>query len=278
MESVPTWVAVVTAIFAVFSGPASAAAVWLWAQRKASRKDTIAEYKDLLDAKTKQYEDLLDVERKRCDEAIAGLTIRVTEADRYIKILLDRVGKAEVVAARAEGEIKRLESDNRGLYERMRLMQERMHSSAPGVIRPCTIIASIPEGVIHHVSIEAGSMFHYNPDELMGKPITLLMPRDVRPLHKRAMEKMIQEGRQADPSKPVPTYGITKDGQRFPIYVSLSGPWEVIEPGMDMRVVRCVNADIVRRGDSDTFSVIPHGPTTRNPDETPTIKAPPATT
>lgn len=250
----PDWVVIVL-------GPGSAAVgaaiVWWVNYRKTSRKDTILEYKDLL-----------DTERKRCDAAIASLESRVGEADRYIKVLLDRVGKAEVVAAKADGELKRLESDNKGMYERMRLMQERMHSSAPGVIRPCTIIASVPEGTIHHVSIEAGSMFHYNPNELVGKNIELLMPRDVRPIHRRKMELMVQEGRQADPSRPIPTFGVTKDGARFPIYVSLSGPWEAADDA------RCVNADIVRRGDSDTFSVVPHGP--RSIDETPTVKAPPA--
>lgn len=219
-----------------------AAVAWYWNQKRTDRKDAIGEWKDLVE--TEQKNRVRDVER---------LQALLDKQDSYIKSLLERAGRAETAEARCQGQVSRLESDIRGMSIELRRLQERVWDLPPGVTGPCRVIASVPDGIIYEVSPEAGSMFHWLPKDLIGQSIAVLMPRDVRPVHRRAMMKMLEEGREADPGKPVLTFGVTKDGRRIPLQVNLSGPW-----GPDGQ--KFVNADLRRRGDSDVLLSVPGDP------------------
>jgi PAS domain S-box-containing protein len=217
-EQIPWWLAVITTI-------GGGAAVWVLREWRTSRKDTIA-----------QLYAIIDRHEKRIDAQDAG-----------IRSLEERAARAEVAEARCQGELTRMELDSKILYEKLRRLQERLWATAPGVIKPCTIIATLPDGVIRNVSIEAGAMFHWDPDQLIGQNIDVLMPTDVKRAHRRSMERLIDEGRTADPSRAISTFGLTKDGKNVPIYVVLSGPWHI---GNTL----CVNADISRRGDGEAVA------------------------
>ncbi len=222
--ALPMWVSVLAVLI---GGPISAAiggaVTYLVRERKTQRRDTVEQLYKIIDRLEKQVED----------------------SEKDIKTLSERASRAEVAEAKCQGNVQRLESDIRGMNQDIRRMQERLYDLPPGVTRPCTVIASLPDGTIYNVSAEAGSLFHWIPGDLIGKNIEVLMPRDLRPVHRRKMEMLIKENRDADPSHAVLTFGVTSEGKRFPITVNLSGPWE----GKDK--IKYINADIRRRGDSD---------------------------
>lgn len=198
------------------------------------QRDTIGEYQGIADRQQKEIDENKEEARKSRD-AIDGLRVELTAS--------------RVAEAKCQGQVAQLQSDVRTLSNDLRRLQEMANDLPPGVTRPVVIIATIT-GKILSVSNEVGSMFNWLPKELLGKSIELLMPRELKPIHRRALEKLAIEGRTPNPDKPVLTYGLTKSGVKFPILVTLSG-WS------DDNNIKYVNAEIRRRGDSDRFPT-PH--------------------
>lgn len=134
----------------------------------------------------------------------------------------------------------------------LRRLQASAHDTAPGITLPVEITAD-ENGVIYWASAGVGPMFHWLPQQLMKQKIAVLMPARLQPLHAAGLAKLIADGREPDPEKPVLTYGLTKDGDEFPITVNLCG-W-IGQAGK-----RYINAEIRRRATGDSGVVQLHGP------------------
>ncbi|MCZ6802176.1 MAG: PAS domain S-box protein [Nitrospirae bacterium] len=69
----------------------------------------------------------------------------------------------------------------------------------------------------------AQTMFGYTPEEIVGQPLTCLMPPHYRPAHERGIERVKRTGEFRVVGRTVELHGLRKDGEEFPIELSLSG-------------------------------------------------------
>lgn len=250
-DTVPGWAYFVFGTVA--TGLAGAAAWYLkWDQnrRKELRRDNREDHNSTL----KEYRDLLDLERRRCDEALERLQKRVDSQDSYIKSLLEESGEAKRSEAEQKGKVNRLEIELQHVIQELRSVQAVTGKFPPGVTMPCQIIAD-QKGIVKWASGSSMDMFGWLPQELIGRNITVLMPKDVAPLHRRALELLVKENRKIDPSKLIRGKGVTKLGRTFPVSINLSAA-EGLAPG-----IVYITAEIRRYGDSDSFVEL-HGPVT----------------
>lgn len=86
---------------------------------------------------------------------------------------------------------------------------------------PVAMLLVTKERVICQVNREAELLFGYNRDELIGKPIEVLVPPEARQIHPGLVENYIQSPSPRYMGKGRDLYGIRKDGTRVPIEVGL---------------------------------------------------------
>ena len=89
---------------------------------------------------------------------------------------------------------------------------------------PDAIIQANRQGTIISWNQAAKSQFGYTEDEVMGKPLTMLMPPQYREAHQRGLERMGLTGEARVIGRSVELEGLRKDGSIFPIELSL-GTW-----------------------------------------------------
>ncbi len=84
------------------------------------------------------------------------------------------------------------------------------------------IITADRFGKIAFSNTAATNMFGYPANELIGQPISILMPQRFREAHEHGMAKVVASGKSRLIDETVELFGITKDGSEFPIELSLS--------------------------------------------------------
>ncbi len=82
------------------------------------------------------------------------------------------------------------------------------------------MIVANEEGKIRFCNKALQETFGYLREEVVGKPLTKLMPKDSRESHQRAMRKFLTEERR--PKSSLLAEGLRKDGSKFPIEWVLS--------------------------------------------------------
>ena len=87
---------------------------------------------------------------------------------------------------------------------------------------PDAIIVADQHGYIASWNHAASAMFQYSPDEVLGKPLTILMPMRYREAHEMGVERMRTGGQSKLMGKVVSLHGLRKDGREFPIELSLA--------------------------------------------------------
>src|SRR5688572_493937 len=88
------------------------------------------------------------------------------------------------------------------------------------------IVSASREGFLTYVNHAAQTMFGYGEDELLGQPITVLMPGRLRARHRVGWLRFIQTGEARVMGKRVELTGLRKDGTEFPIELALS-TWDI---------------------------------------------------
>ena len=82
-------------------------------------------------------------------------------------------------------------------------------------------VVSIDEdGMIQFANPATKSIFGYDPAELMGKPLTVLMPEYMRKLHENGFKSYLATGERHINWQGAELTGLHKDGREFPIEVS----------------------------------------------------------
>jgi PAS domain S-box-containing protein len=87
---------------------------------------------------------------------------------------------------------------------------------------PDAIILSDGEGQILSWNDAAERLFGYAAEEVLGRPLTTLMPERYRAAHQQALERVRRTGDFRLRGKVVVMHGLHKDGHEFPIEMSLS--------------------------------------------------------
>lgn len=68
----------------------------------------------------------------------------------------------------------------------------------------------------------AQKIFSYNKSEILGEPITLIIPKQLRRAHKKGIERVLFNGKPKVIGKTIEVTGLKKDGNEIPIELSLS--------------------------------------------------------
>ncbi|NOY58003.1 MAG: response regulator [Calditrichaeota bacterium] len=87
------------------------------------------------------------------------------------------------------------------------------------------IISADSKGNIIFWNNAAGTIFGYDVEEILGKPITLLVPSQYAEKHQAGLQRIIAGGKPQVSGKSIELVGRRKNGEEFPIDVAISS-WE----------------------------------------------------
>ncbi len=104
--------------------------------------------------------------------------------------------------------------------------EDRLHAVAETAID--AIISADSRGDITFWNKGAEKIFGYAPGEIIGKPLTLLMPERFRGTHEAGLRRLLSGGQPRVIGKIVELAGLKKDGSEFPLELSLAA-WDTRE-------------------------------------------------
>ena len=85
---------------------------------------------------------------------------------------------------------------------------------------PDAIVTIDAAGVILTVNPATEHIFGWTPEALIGQPLTVLMPEEMRPRHAAGMDRYLRSGKRNLDWRSVALPGLKKDGTEFPMEVS----------------------------------------------------------
>jgi len=109
-------------------------------------------------------------------------------------------------------ERKKEESARRFSDERYRVLVETANDAVLSIDETGGILFANPATI---------RLFGYNSTELIGKPLTLLMPQFLRKLHETGLKRSLAIGQRHINWQSAPFKGLRKSGQEFPVEMSL---------------------------------------------------------
>lgn len=84
------------------------------------------------------------------------------------------------------------------------------------------IISADGKGCVVYVNGSAATMFGYSRDELIGMPLTIIMPERYRNLHETGIRRFSATGQTKIIGQTIEVAGLRKDGTEFPVEISLT--------------------------------------------------------
>ena len=90
---------------------------------------------------------------------------------------------------------------------------------------PDAIILADNHGTIILWNRAAQHLFGYGEEEVLGQPLTCIMPARYREMHQKGMDRVRATGQSKLAGKPIELFGLKKDGTEFPLELSL-GTWQ----------------------------------------------------
>ncbi len=126
-------------------------------------------------------------------------------------------------------------TDRKQAEQAIRSSEERFRSVAQSAND--AIISANSAGDIVYWNRGARAIFGYEEGEVLGKPLTLLMPEQYRESHRRGLERMLTTGETHVIGKTVELQGLRKDGAEFPLELSIA-MWKAGEDTFYSGIVR----------------------------------------
>ncbi|MFV1977173.1 MAG: PAS domain S-box protein, partial [Candidatus Scalindua sp.] len=84
------------------------------------------------------------------------------------------------------------------------------------------IVCIDQEGIVRVWNRSAGNIFKYSKSEIIGKPITIIIPEKYKQKHLEGLKRFLQTGQPIIIGKSIDITGKTKEGKEVPIGLSLS--------------------------------------------------------
>ncbi len=146
------------------------------------------------------------------EDVVAVIEFFLLEAREQDKGVVDVVA---TVAAQVGSLIQRkqVEGTHRASEERFRAVAETAKDA---------MVSANGRGDIIYVNSAAQQVFGYSAEEVLGKPLTVLMPERMHDAHRRGLERFVSTGEARVIGKTVELAGRTKQGREFPLELSLS--------------------------------------------------------
>ena len=144
-----------------------------------------------------------------------------------------RFGNESVMTTESE------KDDQQRIYLALRHSEERFRQVVESA--PNAIVMIGPNGLIEMVNVQTERMFGYSRNDLLGKPVEMLVPERYRANHPGLRTSFF-----ADPvSRPMGAgrglYGLRKDGSEFPVEIELN-PIDTEEGTMVLSAVVDISA------------------------------------
>jgi PAS domain S-box-containing protein len=149
-------------------------------------------------------------------EETAVNCIREGAADYLLK---DQLGRLPSAVGRAV-EMRSVRGKEALAKEALRESGSRWRSVAEAASDG--IILADGEGVITSWNPEASAIFGYNSEEIVGKPLTALMPERYHAAHTAGLRRFLETGETRVIGRPIELVGRRKDGSEFPVDLSIS--------------------------------------------------------
>lgn len=89
------------------------------------------------------------------------------------------------------------------------------------VTRQGLLIADV-DGLVRHINPAAAAIFGYSPEELVEKPVTMIIPERLRGAHAFGMGRVLAGNETRHGGKPVEVMGLRKDATEVPVEITLS--------------------------------------------------------
>ena len=119
-------------------------------------------------------------------------------------------------AIKAQKLAKKIEKAHHALQESESRFQAVFHTAQDA------IVLANHQGRIMSWNPAAESMFGYITEEIFGQPLTLIMPTRYREAHIKGMERLQSTGKARVLGTTLSLHGLRKNGQEFPIELSLN--------------------------------------------------------
>lgn len=172
-------------------------------------------------------------------EEIRGLQARILSSSESVKaalqyrhksgryIWLETTGRAirDPSTGQPQGIIcvSRDITERKRAEERLRASETRFRSLAESAND--AIIMADQEGRILYWNKSAEQLFGYREEEILGKPLTVLMPERYRESHVRGLARAAASGETRLAGKTMEWSALTRNGREFPVELSLAA-WE----------------------------------------------------
>jgi PAS domain S-box-containing protein len=136
----------------------------------------------------------------------------------YLHKPINRVAVRTAIrhAIKAQKLAKTIEKAHHALQESERRFQAVFHTAQDA------IVLANHQGRIMSWNPAAESMFGYMAEEIFGQPLTLIMPTRFREAHIKGMERLQMTGEARVLGRTLSLHGLRKNGQEFPIELSLN--------------------------------------------------------
>ena len=124
----------------------------------------------------------------------------------------DQFGNVEYIGAVMDiTERKRAEEERERLRQAQRVVVETANDA---------VVSADESGTIQFANAATMRVFGYDPKELIGKPLTVLMPESMRKLHENGFRRYLATGQRHVNWQGTELTGLRKNGQEFPVEVS----------------------------------------------------------
>jgi PAS domain S-box-containing protein len=128
--------------------------------------------------------------------------------------------------ASAFGELAAIALQNSRTLQSLEHSEERFRSLAQSASDG--IICANSSGQIVYWNQAAETMFGYPAEQIIGQPLSAIMPQRVRNAHQRGLKRAVSTGNSGIVGKTVEVVGLRSDGSEFPIEFSLAS-WKTAE-------------------------------------------------
>ena len=134
-----------------------------------------------------------------------------SELDRRVAQRNRELASANEELRQEIAERKRAEEDLRTSEEKHRLVVETANDA---------VVSMDDNGTIQFANAAIARIFGYDPAELIGRPLTVLMPESMRELHDRGFRRYLATGHRHIDWKGTELTALRKDGHEFPVEIS----------------------------------------------------------
>ncbi|NJD77625.1 MAG: PAS domain S-box protein [Candidatus Methanoperedens sp.] len=167
--------------------------------------------------------------------ALASVLLRTQEREETMKkagqFFAESIAPFEMTFRGFQESIIKLQNLNRTLE------QSEMKFRSVVEAANDAIISSDSSGNIISWNKRAHAVFGYSGEEVMGKPLTILMPGQYEDVHLMGLGRIRSTGEFGYKGKTFESHGLRKDGTEFPIEISIAG-WKTEDRAFYTGIIR----------------------------------------